>query len=156
MANDPHLAPGQDLRVTQLIACALMAAMVPYAAVAWLAVSQSTVAPTAERMPDNAGILRLALAAISAPTLVAAVAWPALFGRFVPVTEPGARFRTFLLIQYALAESVAIYGLVVALAMKEVMNFAYFALPALAVMVWLFPSRGRFQEFLTAQGATRR
>ncbi len=166
MARDLGPAAGASLRVTQVISAALSASVPIYGAVAALVIASAP--PVAEGPPAGpAGtapeLMRLVLAAVAAPSLVLALAWPLLMRRRVAAPggeaqDPEAalrRFRIHVIIRAALAESVAVYGLLLALINRSLPDFVLFAIPAFAVLVWLFPTRGRLESFLAESGKSK-
>jgi hypothetical protein len=50
--------------------------------------------------------------------------------------------------QFALAEAVAIFGLVLSFVSRDSSDYLLFALPSAALMAWLFPTRSRYESFV--------
>jgi hypothetical protein len=100
--------------------------------------------------PDTVELLRQIFRGLALVNFLA-LAW--LGGRARrPAGEPEAclaRLRTLTIVCLALAESIAIYGLVLFIMSRDPMDFYYLLLVSLLSFIVVFPRRDRWREALS-------
>jgi len=130
--NEPDTTARQ-VPAARILWAALLASIVVYALVA------NNFRPEAPAEAADLGVITAVIAATAAGTLVASAIVPRLLAR------QGAPYITFCILRWALAESVAVFGLVLTFmgALPRV-GHAFFAVSALAIL--LQPPGGRDLE----------
>lgn len=135
----------QSMRVTQIIAAAIMGSIVVYMAIATV-VGPTTEAPDA----DHLHTLAMAFLVLSVGSLLAA---RVIFRSRLRAARDGAtpierlqRYRMAVILAFALRETVAIYGLVLSFATGDPRWVFGFGLAALATMAMGFPRRAQMHD----------
>lgn len=142
----PHPAEiEQSMRFTQILAVAIMASIIVYMAVA-IVVGPTTDPPD----PELLRTLAMAFLVLSVGSLLAA---RVIFQSRLRLAREGAtpierlqRYRTAVILAFALRETVAIYGLVLSFATGDVRWVFGFGLVALVTMAMGFPRRPQMLE----------
>jgi F0F1-type ATP synthase membrane subunit c/vacuolar-type H+-ATPase subunit K len=139
----------QSMRVTQTIAAAFMASIVIYMVIA-AAVGPTTESPDSDRLRD----LATAFLVLSVGSLLVA---RVIFQSRLRMAREGAtpierlqRYRTAVVLAFALRETVAIYGLVLSFATGDGRWVFGFGLVALATMAMGWPRRSQMVELTGA------
>ncbi len=135
----------QSMRVTQIIAAAIMASIVVYMVIA-MVVRPTTPPPDAERLHT----LTMAFLVLSVGSLLAA---RVIFQSRLRAAREGdtplerlQRYRIAVILAFALRETVAIYGLVLSLATGDPRWVMGFGLVALVTMAMGWPRRASMLE----------
>lgn len=139
----------QAYRTAVFLAVAMIVSVLLYAGVVELL---SRLAPSREpaAAPATVEVLRNVFRGLALVNFLA-LAW--LGGRARrPAGEPEARLarlRALTIVCLALAESIAIYGLVLFFMSRDPMDFYYLLLVSLLSFIALFPRRDRWREALS-------
>ncbi|MBI4580947.1 MAG: hypothetical protein HY718_14665 [Planctomycetes bacterium] len=133
------------VRKSQLVAAVVASSLPVYGLITWTV--QRPAEATAGPNP-YADTMRLVLGAVAATLVVLTLAWPNLIRRLAAATPAPQRFLLGVVQQFALAEAIAVFGLVLSFASRDSTDYLLFALPSAALMVWLFPTRGRYGSFV--------
>jgi hypothetical protein len=137
----------QTYRVTLILAIAMIASVLMYAGVVELLSRLAPATPASD--PETVELLRQVFRALALVQFVA-LAW--LGGRARrpegSTSERLQRLKTLSLVCLALAESIAVCGLVLFLLSRDPSDFYYLLLLSLLSFVLAFPRRDRFREAL--------
>jgi hypothetical protein len=139
----------QAYRAVVVLSVAMIASVVVYAGVIEIL---PRLAPASEpgMEPATVELLRKIFRGLALVNFVAA-AW--LGGRPPrPAGQPPARLaklKTLTLVSLAVAESIALYGLVLFLLSRDSMDFYYLFLVSLLSFILVFPRRDRWREALS-------
>ena len=148
MALDLEDELSQAYRTTVILAVAMIVSILVYAGVVELLPRLARgSAPAAE--PETVELLRKIFRGLGLANFLA-LAWLGSRGRR-PVGEAVARLaklKTLTTVGLALAESIALYGLVLFLLSRDSIDFYYLLLVSLLSFIVVFPRHDRFREAL--------
>lgn len=147
------MSAAASVRITRVIWMALLVSVLIYGVVIWFVSQEWSATSGSEEILGHPVLLPLAIAAIA--TLAMSFFIPTIMLRqgspsrtpMSPISELAVpdRVRTAFIIQWALLEAVAIYGLVASFLIQDLRPFLVFAGVAIVGLLLAFPSEGRIR-----------